>query len=366
MPKNKKGPGSKSRQKRQRSATNSKEQFSQEPDEPHPAGRSPFELLPPEIHEIIIKMFLRNSFSETDLSNIVGLRKDDPEDPNSTVRAITNEHNFLVDVIANISTRFRNLASFKSLWKGEVYIKGDKNKIRGVMERFLSNGITSLHLINSEQNLLTPAPGNLTTRPRRMKTPIQKSIFSAADILNLAERCPDLEKLNIFSTKMDAWPIMTTPWTSMKILKLANVDIEVDLFKDINIHHSLPNLAYFGFGVVTGLDSITLPEMGQCKFLEVVGLHSGNFQLKSLPRGIKRLEGYGFIVNYSREALEKQYGCEVRGISFEMDMDDDDEFSEPGDYEDDDDEEGSDIADDEIAGLKQDELIEIGNDVKFP
>ena len=355
---NEKGPGFKSSIKRKCSETNTKEQFSQKPAKPHPAGMSPFELLPPEILEIIIKMFLRNSFSVADLSNIVEIRRDDPEDPNSTVTAITNEHNFLVDVISNISTRFRKLASSKSLWKGEVYIKGNKDKIRGVMERFLSDGITSLHLINSEQKTVTPAPGSLTTRAGRMKTPKQKSIFSAADILNLAERCPDLGKLNIFSTKMDAWPIMTTPWTSMKILQLANVDIEVDLFKDIHLHHSLPNIAYFGFGVVSVLDPITLPEMGHCKDLKVVRLPTGSFRLKSLPHGIKRLEGYGEIVNYSREALEKQYGCEVRGISFEMDMDD--EFSEPGDYEDDDDEEGSDIAEDEIAGLEQDYLDHYG------
>ena len=149
MSKNKKkGPESILDQNGKRSEPNTKETVANEPAEPHPAGMSPFELLPPEILEIIIKMFMRNTFSSS--TEIVRLKVDDPEDLNSTITSITNQHNLLVDVIANISSRFKTFASSKCLWKGEVYISGWEKKIRGVMKGFISGGgITTLHLITT-------------------------------------------------------------------------------------------------------------------------------------------------------------------------------------------------------------------------
>ena len=130
MSKNKKkGPESILDQNGKRSEPNTKETVANEPAEPHPAGMSPFELLPPEILEIIIKMFMRNTFSSS--TEIVRLKVDDPEDLNSTITSITNQHNLLVDVIANISSRFKTFASSKCLWKGEVYISGWEKKIKG-------------------------------------------------------------------------------------------------------------------------------------------------------------------------------------------------------------------------------------------
>ena len=37
---------------------------------------------------------------------------------------VTRQHNFLVDVIAKVSTRFEALATSKELWRGEVGFRG--------------------------------------------------------------------------------------------------------------------------------------------------------------------------------------------------------------------------------------------------
>ena len=344
MPKNKKkGPESTSPQERKRSEANIKEHVDNEPAEPHPAGMSPFELLPTEILEIVIKMFMRNCYSETDLDMVVGFN---PDDLKLKLTAVTNQvknvtynsvlaqapvgspsshqHNLLVDVIANISSRFRTLASSKSLWKGEVYISGCEKKIKEVMEGFLSDGITALHLINTKRRTTKYLAKYGNTFQERTK-------ISAADILNMAARCPNLEALSISSAKLEAWPTFIAPWTSLKILNLTDVEFGYDVFEDIKLYHSLPNLVFFGLDIsttgaaVVDLDWITAPAMGLCHDLKLVRLTSNSgyfdFQLDSLPRGIKRLEGHGDILNYGREDFEEQYGCEVYvGLRFGMDL----------------------------------------------
>ena len=141
----------------------------------------------------------------------------------------------------------------------------------------------------------------------------------------MAARCPNLENLFICSAKLEAWPTLTAPWTSMKKLNLTDVDMDVDLFHSIKLHHSLPNLVFFGLGIATSgisalLDWITLPEMVHCNDLKIVSLNGDDFCINSLPRGIKRLEGSEEIVNYGRDEFEEKYGCEVGGLAFGMDL----------------------------------------------
>ena len=298
--------------KRSESDSDIEEPIAYESTQCYPSGMSPIELLPPEILEIVIRMSMRNTKK-------LKLQNDNPNDPKSKFTTVTNGHNFLIDTVANISVRFRTLASSKSLWKGEGYISGCEKKIKGVIEGFLFDGITAIHLINTAQETETVMPKSLTSRPKRMKTVIQRTTISTTDILNMATRCPNLETLSISAAKLDAWPQFSDPWSSMKILNLTDMEMGCNLFHGIRLHQSLPNLVFFGLGmanigITTMLDSITLPEMGHCNDLKVVRLNAGDFCLKSLPQGIKRLEGHGDIVNYSRTAIKKQYGCQVRGL----------------------------------------------------
>ena len=163
----------------------------------HAAGRPPLELLPTEILKIVIKMFMRSTYSLSELGYVVGPQNRSPKNPKSELRTSstsTNKHNFLVDVIANISGRFRSLASSRSLWKGEIYISGGEKKIQRVMEGFLYNGVTTLHLINTTRK-------TVTTWTKRLITVQEKTAITAANILDMAVRCPNLEALSICSAK---------------------------------------------------------------------------------------------------------------------------------------------------------------------
>ena len=268
-----------------RSESNIEEPIANESTQSYPSGMSPFELLPPEILEIIIRMSMRNT-------KTLKLRKVNPDDLRSKFTTVSKGHNLLSDTIANISVRFRTLASSKSLWKGEVYISGCEKKIKSVMKGFMYDGIIVLHLINTAQQTKTIVPRSLTSRPKRSKTVIQRTTISATDILNMAGRCPNLETLTISAAKLDAWPTFPAPWSSMKILNLIDMEMGCNLFHGIRLHHSLPNLVLFhlgiaNVGITTLLDTITLPEMGQCNDLKVVRLNSGDFHRKNLPQRIK-------------------------------------------------------------------------------
>ena len=161
----------------------------------HPAGMSPLELLPTEILEMVVKRAMRNT-------KTVRLDNNDPNEPKKKFTTVSNGHNLLIGTIAKISTRFRTLASSRSLWKGEVFVSGGEKQIREVMEGFLSDGITALHLINlAEETVNILLPG-LSSRPKRSKTVIQRTTISGDDITNIAARCPNLETLSIAAAKI--------------------------------------------------------------------------------------------------------------------------------------------------------------------
>ena len=79
-----------------------------------------FDLLPDEIVIMIVKMVVSDKEKK--------------------------KHDYVVDVIGNISKRFLRLARDKSLWVGEIWIHGDNMKIRKVIHNFLSDGVTTLYL----------------------------------------------------------------------------------------------------------------------------------------------------------------------------------------------------------------------------
>ena len=303
---------------------------SKEPAEEYPAGMSPFELLPPEMFEAIMKMAMR------DIKSMVAIER--PEKEEEEPEVVTDQHNFLVDVIASVSTRFKTLASSKSLWRGAVYVNGDANKLKMVAEGFLNDGITSLEMVGQRV---------------RGRQAANRTKMSADDTLNIAVKCRNLRKLVIRSVTMNSWPTFAEPWTSLKKLYLANVEMGPETLDGVNIRHSLPNLEAFGIGLSHEVAPFVLPELGDCGNLKHVRL-GGNFSVRSVPHDLKRLNGYAMIVNCSQESLVAQLdGCLIGGgIAFEMDLDDDEEFK-PEDVEEEDDESDVESDDDIQEQLRQ-------------
>ena len=153
-------------------------------------GFSPFEKLPNDVAEIIIKMVMKNM----------------PD---------WKKHNFLVDVVAKISTRFKAFAALKSLWKGHVEIW----RLDGVqvIQELLCGDTTSLNLISSQH-------------------------ISAYDIKTMAERCPKMEML-FLHYNFGMLPNLIVPWTSLKRLFLVGGLNSVELFRNVvEFHHNFPNL----------------------------------------------------------------------------------------------------------------------------
>ena len=232
-----------------------------ETEETCPAGMSPFEMLPPEIAEIPIKMVMR------------GDRNDN--------------HDFLVDVIAKVSARFKALAASKSLWRGLVDIKADTSeKMQQVVQEFLNDATINL-TFNGNQDMPTICGG---------------------DIVKIATKCPKLKKLTIhYRIKLNSWPTLNSPWTSLKKLIFFYVVVKPDLFRNVKLHHSLPKLEKLDFYPIMYIDSppFILPNMGSCKFLRSIRLSGDRFMVKHLPSGLKNLDGYANITNVTKASLEE-------------------------------------------------------------
>ena len=55
-------------------------------------------------------------------------------------------HNFLVNVISNISPRFRRLAADKSLWKGRISVGINPTTVEEVIRKFLGKEVRELSI----------------------------------------------------------------------------------------------------------------------------------------------------------------------------------------------------------------------------
>ena len=229
----------------------------------YPAGRSPLELLPPEMAEIVIK----TAMADMDTNG---------------------RHDYLVDVIAKVSTRMKALAMMKSLWRGQVIIRGNEEKLRRVIHGgFLSEGITHLKLVGQEG-----------------------ATIYENDILAVAEKCPKLEVLDFTSVRLRSWPTFTDPFTSLKRLEFCRVRFNSRMFPGVQLHQSIPNLIFLRFVYCESIPSlfhITLPLMEHCNMLRDVWLDHGKFTVTSLPRCLENL-----IVSYSDVNIDPTTLTELR------------------------------------------------------
>ena len=208
------------------------------------SSHSPFDSLP---DEIVLKII--------DLASATKWRYDKP-----------HKQDFLLDVIAKTSLRFKSLAEDKSLWKGEVRIEGDRAKIEQVIRKYLNEEVTHLWMgmtgYQKEDGDVVPS-----TVP----------IFTATDVRAVAEKCPNLEEFSLNMVNLVGWPSLGTPWWSMKKLWINGV--ERNCFDNVALHETVPNIEELDVcGHLERVGSL-LPDMNQCEALKELTLSWGMFQM---------------------------------------------------------------------------------------
>ena len=221
---------------------------------------------------------------------------------------------FLVDVVSKVSFRFMRLATDTSLWDlhvGITFGEDDEQRLKDVVYGFLNEGTNYLSFWNE-------------------KVP-STTIMSGIYIYAVAARCPNLMAWYINGMRMDSWPTLKIPWSSLEDLWLDGVKMRWNVFKNIDIHVNVPNLKVFGMKSclpVPKRKPILLPDFRYSGRLQQLRVFQGSFSfpardgrvtrfsLVPLPRDLKKLcvlHG-ATIVNFDRAAVEKH----LRNCSIEM------------------------------------------------
>ena len=106
-------------------------------------------------------------------------------------------HNFILNVIGNISSRFRRISTDSSLWRGSITIKAsDQDALKRVLEECIYKGTKCLNIRTLSGNEI-----------------------SKSEVLTIFWRCPNLEGLDVMF-RQDSWPVLPSPWKSMRRLSL--------------------------------------------------------------------------------------------------------------------------------------------------
>ena len=106
-------------------------------------------------------------------------------------------HNFILNVVGNISSRFRRISSDSSLWRGSVTIKAsEQDALKRVLEECVNEGTKCLNIRTLSGNEI-----------------------SKCEVLTIFKRCPNLEELDVMLGQ-DSWPVLPSPWKSMRRLSL--------------------------------------------------------------------------------------------------------------------------------------------------
>ena len=148
--------------------------------------------------------------------------------------------------------------------------------------------------------------------------------MSGIYIYAVAARCPNLMAWYINGMRMESWPTLKIPWSSLEDLWLDGVKMKWNAFKNIDIHVNVPNLKIFGMKSCLPLPKkkpILLPDFsksGRLKLLKVVQgsfLFPTSLSVVPLPRDLKKMcVIHAKIVNFDRAAVEEH----LRNCSIEM------------------------------------------------
>ena len=218
---------------------------------------------------------------------------------------------YLIDVVSKVSFRFMRIAADPSLWDlyvGITFGADDEARLKDVIYGFLNEGTNYLSFWNG--NLPSPS------------STLSKTVVSGIYIYAVATRCPNLMGWYIKGMKMDSWPTLKAPWSSLEDLWLDGVKMKWNAFNNVDFHLNVPNLKVFIMQSCLSVPKkkpILLPDFREFKKLNVLSLVSGSFSLPTcekvpLPSGLKTLKVlHGTIVNFDMALVEKHLpNCKIK------------------------------------------------------
>ena len=182
-----------------------------------------------------------------------------------------HEHTFLMIIIGKICVRFRNIAADKSLWKGIVSI-GDvsEEEIATLVTDFLCKETEVLRILNLRQKIIDGR-----------RVPVDGEIIRPETIRALCEKCTDMTALRLHGLRIEEWPSSPChPLDSLQDLVLNKLQLHRDLFGRAQFHDWFPSLksVILDRCEPIGGESITLPDVSECKFLEEFEIRNGNYR----------------------------------------------------------------------------------------
>ena len=208
---------------------------------------------------------------------------------------IEYDHEFVAQTVAKISHRFMRIASHPDLWKGNVSIDHLETEVDGVLD-LMPNDVTEGFCFRKYFD--------------------DEEAIPEENIRGTLDKCQNLNSLAFHETELLSWPEMAPSGNSLQELYLASFTIDTELFKNINMSTSLPNLKIFllclnedlpeemrGYShedeyamIAEIIQGILLPDISESNKLQVLKISNGAFRFPMskmgkppLPENLERL-----------------------------------------------------------------------------
>ena len=218
------------------------------------------------------------------------------------------DHNYIVDVLGNVCSRFRRITGDKTFWRDGIKIAlssqfgkdepGNKSRFQRILNSYLGQFVKDLDI--TEKNVKAWKHTNAQTKKHQLllnrfygssvQTNLANKVAMSAieakydlsmhlskkDISALSSKCPNLVLLRFHAIQLTGWPTEHNYWHSLDKLSLS-FTTSPNIFRDIQLHRTLPNLRQLRI-TEDGCPPIMLPDMTQCHKLTLVEIIGGGHQ----------------------------------------------------------------------------------------
>lgn len=243
--------------------------------------------------EIVLKILQMVVHTENKVT-----RKGQPsEEKRSRPCPKTNNRDIIIDVLANVSKRFRRITKDRVFWLGTTYldmlIKSKRDLMRNEKrwERIINCIISESAREIAIRGTLPPLKptkttglfgggGSVAIEAIQSKHIIMMTITKDS-IQTLSFKCPNLMLLKLSKVKIPQWPQEQNSWHRLKELTLS-FNQSPNIFRGIQFHHVAPNLEKFKIEE-DGCPPFILPDMTQCHKLTHIELIGGGHQSFRFP-----------------------------------------------------------------------------------
>ena len=217
------------------------------------------------------------------------------------------DRNYIIDVLGNVSSRFRCIAGDKTFWtdcirldflsRSEEDVMGNEKRLKMIIDGFLSESARDLTVSGDiplrqiKQQKSSYKHGAIfrggVPRDALLAKSIYKIDVSKDDIQGLSMKCPNIILLSFDSIKLAEWPADQNHWHSLTELTLSFTN-SPDAFRDVQCHSIMPNLQSFKMKE-DGCPPIMLPDMTRSHKLAEVELIGGSHQSFCFPFNYKEV-----------------------------------------------------------------------------